>query len=260
MALPATDESLWLRRFHPRPQAEISLVCLPHAGGAASFYHPLSELLPPHVEALAVQYPGRQDRRRDPFIESVPELAREIFTVLRPRLDRPIALFGHSMGASVGFELARLLEGERDTVPVAFFASGRPAPSRHRSNDIHRLDDDGIIAELQRVSGTDARILGDAELLRVALPAIRADYKAAETYQYRPGPRLRCDIVALTGDRDERVEVDEVASWQAHTSGSFRLRVFPGGHFYLGEQRAAVADVIADTLRSATAAPAHPSL
>ncbi|WP_431773763.1 thioesterase II family protein [Streptomyces cucumeris] len=251
MALPATDESLWFRRFHPSPDAEVSLVCLPHAGGAASFWFPLSELLPPGVEALAVQYPGRQDRRHDPHIESVHEMAREVFTALRPlAAERPLALFGHSMGASVGFELARLLEAELDTVPVALFASGRPAPSRHRSRDIHRLDDAGIISELQLVSGTDARILGDAELLQLALPSIRSDYKAAETYEYRPGPRLACDIVGLIGDSDNRVAVEEVASWQEHTSGSFRLEVFPGGHFYLGEQKAAVAGVIADTLRT----------
>ncbi|GAA1910635.1 alpha/beta fold hydrolase [Streptomyces sodiiphilus] len=257
MATPATDEALWLRRYHPRAEAEVTLVCLPHAGGSASFYFPLSELLPPQVEMLAVQYPGRQDRRHDPCIENIQDMARGVFDALGPRPagGRPLALFGHSMGASVGFELIRLLEEKLDLVPEVFFASGRPAPSRHRSIDVHLRDDAGIIAELQKVSGTDRRILGDPELLRFALPAIRSDYKAAETYQYRPGPPLRCDIVGLIGDSDPRVEPEEVGSWQEHTTGRFRLEVFPGGHFYLGEQKQAVANVIAETLHASASGP-----
>ncbi|WP_263172732.1 thioesterase II family protein [Streptomyces sp. SCSIO ZS0520] len=259
MALPAADESLWLRRFHPRPNAAVRLVCLPHAGGAASSYAPLSALLPPSIQALAVQYPGRQDRRHDTPLESVHELARAVFEALRPSADQgPLALFGHSMGASVGFEVARLMEDELGVVPAVLFASGRPAPSLHRSLGIHRMDDAGIIAELQAVSGTDDRVLDNAELLRLTLPSLRSDYKAAETYRYRPGPKLGCDIVGLTGDGDNRVSIEEVAAWKEHTAGSFTLQVFPGGHFYLQEQKAAVAGVLTDTLRAATRTGGHP--
>ncbi len=252
MALPATGESRWFRRFHPNPEADISLVCLPHAGGTASFYFPLSELLPSTVEALAVQYPGRQDRLSEPCVESVPEMARAVFDVLKPlAAERPVALFGHSMGAAVGFELAMLLERELGTTPLALFASARPAPSLQRGRDIHRLDDAGLVAELRRLSGTDAQILDERELLQLALPSIRSDYKASETYQTEPGTALRCDIVALTGEADDHVSVEEAASWRQHTAGGFDLRVFPGGHFYVAEHGTAVAAAITDTLCAA---------
>ncbi|MEU5289071.1 alpha/beta fold hydrolase [Streptomyces sp. CA-278952] len=254
MASPTTQESLWLRRYHPRQAAEVTLVCLPHAGGAASFWFPFSELLPPEVEVLAVQYPGRQDRRLDPRIENVQEMARGVFDALGERArERPLALFGHSMGASVGFELIRLLEGELDVVPAVFFASGRPAPSVHRSIGVHLRDDAGIVEELRRISGTDGRVLDDPELLQLALPAIRSDYKAAETYEYRPGPPLRCDIIGLTGDADPRVEPDEVATWRDHTTGSFAFHVLPGDHFYLGGRKREVVDVVVDALRASGA-------
>ncbi|MFJ8677656.1 thioesterase II family protein [Streptomyces sp. NPDC093589] len=251
MASPTRDDSLWLRRFHPQPDAKVRLICFPHAGGSASFFFPMSEEMSSGIEVLAVQYPGRQDRRTEPPVESVQGLAREIFTVLTRWTDMPLALFGHSMGASVAFEVARLLEQEAGIVPAALFASGRNAPSQHRSNEIHQLDDDGIVAELQRLSGTDSRILGDLELLRFALPAIRGDYRAAETYRYVPGPLLRCPIVGLGGDSDIRVAVDDVAGWADHTSGTFELQVFPGGHFYLGDQKAAVVNAVSDFLISA---------
>ncbi|CAM5498288.1 MULTISPECIES: thioesterase II family protein [Streptomyces] len=249
MALPATGESRWFRRFHPSPEADISLVCLPHAGGTASFYLPLSELLPSTVEALVVQYPGRQDRLREPCVESVPEMARAVFDVLKPlAVKRPVALFGHSMGAGVGFELAMLLERELGTTPLALFASARSAPSLQRGRTIHRLDDAGLVAELRRLSGTDTQILDEPELLQLALPSIRSDYKASETYQTEPGTALRCDIVALTGEADDHVSVEEAASWREHTTGGFDLRVFPGGHFYLADHGTAVAAAITDTL------------
>ncbi|AGP51716.1 thioesterase II family protein [Streptomyces rapamycinicus] len=249
MALPATGESRWFRRFRPRPEAEISLVCLPHAGGTASFYFPLSELLPSTVEALVVQYPGRQDRLHEPCIESVPEMARAVFDVLKPlAVKRPVALFGHSMGAAVGFELAMLLERELGTTPLALFASARSAPSLHRGRDVHRLDDAELVAELRRLSGTEAQILDERELLQLALPSIRGDYKASETYTAEPGATLRCDVVALTGEADDHVSVEEAASWREHTTGGFDLRVFPGGHFYVADHGAAVTAAITDSL------------
>src|SRR5262249_29653456 len=106
--MPGTVEStdLWVRRFHPAPSAGSRLVCLPHAGGSASYFLPISRGLSPQVEVLAVQYPGRQDRRAEPCIEDVGGLADQITASLQPWIDRPVALFGHSMGAILGFEVA----------------------------------------------------------------------------------------------------------------------------------------------------------
>ncbi|MFF5256850.1 thioesterase II family protein [Streptomyces leeuwenhoekii] len=235
-------DSPWIRRFHPAPDRPVRMVCLPHAGGSASYYFPLSQALSAHADVLTVQYPGRQDRRTEPFIDSIPETADRIFEVLRPLTDRPLVLFGHSMGASVGFEVALRLEADTEAVdPAMLFASGRRAPGRDRQETVHLRDDAGIIEELRSLSGTEQSLLDDEETLRLILPALRNDYRAAETYRPVPGRRLRCPVTALVGDNDPKATVDEAAAWAEHTAGAFRLRVFPGDHFYLGDRMAEVA-------------------
>ncbi|MGX1915693.1 thioesterase II family protein [Streptomyces phaeochromogenes] len=256
MAPPVTPESQWFRRFHPRPDAEVALVCLPHAGGSASRYFALSQRLSAHIDVLAVQYPGRQNRLHEPCLDSVRDLARGVFEDLGPlAAGRPLALFGHSVGAAVAFELARLLENERPAGPRALFVSGRRAPSRGTDRGVRLLDDAGIIAELQGLRGTDARVLDDPELLQLLLPSVRADYVASETYDAGPDAVVRCDVVALAGDRDVHVEVDEVDGWRDHTTGAFELRVLPGGHFFLDDHEPEIAAVVTDTLRASR--PGH---
>ncbi|MEU8877891.1 alpha/beta fold hydrolase [Streptomyces javensis] len=251
MAPPATPESRWFRRFHPRPDAEVALVCLPHAGGSASTYFSLSERLPAHIDVLAVQYPGRQNRFHEPCLDTVQDLARGTFADLESvAAGRTVALFGHSMGAAVAFELARLLEREESTAPRVLFVSGRRAPSLGTDRGARLLDDEGLVAELQGLEGTDARILEEPELLQLLLPSVRADYIASETYAPGPGTMVRCDVVALAGDEDAHVEVEEVAGWRNHTKGTFELRIFDGGHFFLADHEPEIATLVTDTVHA----------
>jgi pyochelin biosynthetic protein PchC len=232
-------QSAWLRQFHSAPDAPTRLICFPHAGGAANYYFPVSKALVPAVDMLAVQYPGRHDRRQERALESINELADRIAIELKPWLDRPLALFGHSMGATLAFEVGRRLQASQ-TKPLALFVSGRAAPSRQRTTAVHQYDNAAFVQELKRLGGTDSRVLDD-EVLWAFLPAIRSDYKAIETYRYQPGELMHCPIFALCGNADIRVDVNDVLAWREHTSGEFDLTVFPGGHFYLNEQAPAVA-------------------
>ncbi|MBV8541201.1 MAG: thioesterase [Pseudonocardiales bacterium] len=245
----AADDSLWLRRFHTAPAPVHSpdnprLVCFPHAGGAASYFLSFSRSLAAVLEVVAVQYPGRQDRRREPCCDSMTELADRVLRVLKPLTDRPLALFGHSMGAIAAFEVARRLENEPGVSLVALFVSGRRAPSRYRAERVHQKDDAGLVAEIRALSGTDARILDSEELLRMTLPAVRGDYRAIETYRYQDGPKLRCPIHSLVGAADPQATIEEVAAWEEHTTGRFTISVFPGGHFYLNEHQVDIAGAV----------------
>ncbi|GLW99277.1 alpha/beta fold hydrolase [Microtetraspora sp. NBRC 16547] len=244
---------LWVRRFQPAADAAYRLVCLPHAGGSASFYLPVSRALSPESDVLAVQYPGRQDRRKETPIDNIPGLADAVYEALLPWLDRPFALFGHSMGATLAYEVARRAE-ERGQAVTALFVSGRRAPSRHRDESVHQLGKAGLLAELKRLAGTDAQILGDDEMLQMILPAIRSDYKAIETYRYQPGPALRAPIHAHVGLADPRVTLEEAEAWREHTSAAFTLSTYPGGHFYLNDQAPKLIDAIRQVMSGASLA------
>ncbi|MGH3914536.1 MAG: thioesterase II family protein [Pseudonocardiaceae bacterium] len=247
MQAKVTDPGRWLRCFNPMPSAPRRLICLPHAGASASYYFALAKALCRSVDVVVIQYPGRQDRYSEPCRESIAELAEEITTVVRPLADRPLAFFGHSMGAVLAFEVARPLEAE-GIVLTGLFASGRRAPSMHRDERIHLRDDEGLIAEVRTLSGTDAQLFEDEEIMRMVLPAIRSDYKAVETYRYQPGPDLSCPIFALIGTDDSKVTVDEARAWARHTRGEFRLSTFSGGHFYLNSCLPEVVEQLAEHL------------
>ncbi|MEU5418578.1 thioesterase II family protein [Streptomyces sp. NPDC001407] len=241
-------ERPWIRSFHPAPQAPVRLLCLPHAGGSASAYFALSRELAPRVEVLAVQYPGRQDRRDEPLLDSIEALRDGVAEALTPWLDRPVALFGHSMGAVVAYELARLLCQDAGVPLTHLFVSGRGDPAGELGLPLDELDDRAMITALDDLGGTDTRFLGDEEMLRLVAPAIRSDYRAVRTYRHTPGPRLTCPVTALVGDADGMVPVGEAAKWRAYTSADFRLEVFRGGHFYLAEQFREVGELAYDRL------------
>ncbi|MFD9396574.1 thioesterase II family protein [Streptomyces sp. NPDC060000] len=243
----AVQQSAWIRRFREAPEAPVRLVCLPHAGGSATFFFPLAEELSPQVEVLAVQYPGRQDRYREPCVNDMTELVERTLEALLPWTGRPLALLGHSMGATVAFEVARRMEAE-GIAPRALLASGRRAPTCAPGTGIAALDDRSLLAELELLHGTDARLFEDEELLRMVMPAIRSDYEALEGYRYQPGPALACPVVALAGDSDRRVSLEQARAWSDVADAAFELRVFGGGHFFLSERTTEVADVVRGVL------------
>jgi surfactin synthase thioesterase subunit len=245
---PSASRDAWTRRFGSPRDAAISLICFPHAGGSATYYSWLARSLAPEIELIAVQYPGRQDRRLEECIDNIPELSDAVFEALSPWTERPFAFFGHSMGAIVAFEVTRRCEAAMAPAPVRLFASGRRAPSWQRSENIHLRDDRGIIAEMRKVGATDERVLADEELLQTILRVIRADYKAIETYSCSPGAVVECPVTALVGDADPQATIDEASAWAGHCTGEFDLRIFPGGHFYLDNCHTEVASLLSASL------------
>ena len=230
----------WVRRLAARPGADTVLLCFPHAGGAASAYRDWPALLPAHVEPWAVQYPGRENRSGEALIDDLRALADAAAAAIEPALDRPVVVFGHSMGASVAHEFTlRLRPG-----PVrALVVSARPGPARQkpRTTPVHLRDDLGILAELDLLGG--APVPADPELRALLLPMIRSDFRLIETY--RPGAdRLAVDLTVISGDADPSLLAEDTRCWRKATTGRFDRHVLPGGHFYLTDHLRAVTSLV----------------
>jgi pyochelin biosynthetic protein PchC len=244
MLLPHAAD--WLRCYRPRPGATVRLICFPFACGSAIFFRPWVDALPDTVELVAVQYPGRLDRFAEPAVADMDTMVKSVMWVLPGLLDRPVAMFGHSMGAAIAFEVARALQERHQFTLRRLFVSGRPPPGHHRPERKHLEPDDVLWDELRRLGGTTADAMAHEGLRATLLPAMRGDYRLIETYRPVPGGVLDSPVTALLGDQDPEVTVAEARGWAAHTSTGFRLRVFPGHHFYIASQPdAVVAEVVA---------------
>ncbi|WP_031076430.1 thioesterase II family protein [Streptomyces sp. NRRL WC-3742] len=239
--IAAGVDSAWFRRYPaPAGRTERRLVCLPHAGGAAGLFHLWGGQLGPGVEVLAARYPGRQERIAEPCLDSMPRLADAVTAALLPHLDRPLALFGHSMGASLAYEVALRLEHLHGVRPHALFVSARRAPHRVRPKEAYLGGDRAIVEEVRRLGGTDVGLLDDPDLYELVMPAIRADFRIVGTYRPQPGHPVHCPVVGYVGDGDPEVSAADLREWAEVTTGGFDLAVLPGDHFYLNRQRDAL--------------------
>lgn len=233
-----TEIGRWLHCIKDGNQARVRLFCFPYSGAGASIFYPWAGELLPFVELWPVQLPGRETRLAEPPFGQLIPLIDALEPQLRPYLDRPFALFGHSMGALVAFELARALRDRHNLLPVHLFVSGHGAPHlREYRTPIHGLPEAEFLAELRRLRGTPEAVLEHAELRDMIVPILRADFAVCETYLYRWARPLACPISALGGLADDMVNRDHLEAWHAHTSGPFSLHMFPGGHFYLQTSR-----------------------
>lgn len=246
----ASTASPWIIEPDPQPGATVRLFCLPYAGGGAAAYRPWRQLLPASVALSVVQLPGRETRLREAPYRRLGPLVETLVEAVAPAIDRPYALFGHSMGALIAFEFARALRRRGAPEPVCLIVSGRRAPQLADPDPpLHQLADGAFVgAMVRRYNGIPRVILEDVELLRMFLPTLRADLELIETYVYQGEPPLASPIVALGGQSDARASADELAAWGAQTAAGCQVRLLPGDHFYLQGERAALLDLITATL------------
>jgi medium-chain acyl-[acyl-carrier-protein] hydrolase len=226
--------SLPARRGSP---VQLRLICLPYAGGGASIFNGWQDEIPSGVEVCPVQLPGREGRWNEPAFTDMHALVSLLSRVLRPLLDVPFALFGHSMGALISFELIRQWRRDGAALPERLFASGARAPHLRPDVRIHDLPDALFMKRLVAFKGIAEEVLRNRELLEVVMPTIRADFAVCETYAYRPENPVPCAISAYGGQQDRMVQQGHLAAWRRHTQTAFGARIFPGAHFFLFTER-----------------------
>lgn len=232
--------ALRLRRISGGGPGTLRLFCFPHAGGGGTAFKGWTERLPPSVIVSPVRAP-----KRNTMAEHVAALA----AACAPYLGDPFAFFGHSMGAVVAFELARYLRRRHQPLPRLLVVSGARAPQFRRGHvPPSEPGEAEFIAELRRLEGTPQEVLDNPELMRMILPALRADAAIYRSYVYAEEPPLDCPIRAYGGTEDPNVRREHLEAWSQQTTASFELRLFPGGHFFLQTGREAFLEALAHDL------------
>ncbi|MEU8783840.1 alpha/beta fold hydrolase [Streptomyces sp. NPDC048637] len=232
----------WLVIPKRRPTARVRLVCLPHAGGSASFYRSWAQHLDTSIELQIVQYPGREERVNDPFVQDPAALVDAVTGAVLHTAEPDVetVLFGHSMGSLIGYETVRALQAH-DVRVDRLFVSGQAAPDERIGRPpAEALSDDRILHEVEQHGGTQMTVFDDPGIREMVLPILRNDYLLIDSYSPVETPPVDTGIVAITGDRDVSVSVERVRRWEGVAGKEFQLHVLPGGHFYLAEQRAQV--------------------
>jgi medium-chain acyl-[acyl-carrier-protein] hydrolase len=244
-------DSSWFNVTSPRARhARWRLFCLPYAGGSANAFRHWGRHLPADVELVCVQYPGREDRAGEPLPISLQALASALADAMSSRFDdRPLAVFGHSLGALVAFELCRELR-RRGALPLHLFVSGACGPriNAHAASPRHLWPESEFVEELERMGGTPPELLRERELMRFLLPTLRHDLGLVDTYACVDEAPLPIPIDAIGGLDDGQVERHELAEWAREAGAGFRMTMFAGDHFFLQPMMALICDLIAERI------------
>lgn len=224
----------WVTCPIPQPQAKLRLFCFAYAGGGASIYRDWGKLLGPTIEVCPIQLPGRENRYAEMPHRNVQTLAPEIATHLQGFLDKPYIIYGHSMGALVGYEVMRTLQAKNQPLPlVALLAAFRAAHLPLKRAPMHQLSDEAFIEKLASLGGCSPEVLNSEELLQIILPMLRADFELCDGYTHQAGEALKCPFIMIAGLKDRQVAHEDIQAWQIHTYHPARLLTLPAGHFFL---------------------------
>lgn len=243
------DSSRWFAS--PSPDAGgTRLICLPYAGGGTAIFRDWPAALP-GIAVCPARLPGREARFVDPAFTRIEPLVDALADALAPWTDRAYALFGHSMGAIVAFELARRMRDRGLPAPRRLFAAGRQAPHIPEPEPMcHELPDAALATELRSRYGSTTAF-EHPELVELMLPTLRADCAICETYRHVDGEPLNCPIHVFGGTDDATVSADDLDAWRAHTSGPFTSERIDGDHFFIDTNPAPLLDAIRTALDAA---------
>ncbi|MCW8931893.1 MAG: alpha/beta fold hydrolase [Gammaproteobacteria bacterium] len=225
----------WLCFPKPNPEARLRLFCFPYAGGGAHIFFPWQSKLSPWIEVCAIQLPGRGTRYADKPYTHHKQIVTEVLDSMSDYMDKPYAVFGHSMGALLAYELVQEIQNRGLQQASHLFVSGRRA--MHIASDakpIYDLSEEKLISKLRQLNGTPAEVLDNKDLMSLILPVIRADFQLCDTYSHDDDyNKLAINITAFEGDNDHKAQGSHVSAWQELTNGHFESKKLAGDHFFI---------------------------
>lgn len=224
-----------LRRIGGQPNSSVRMICFPWSGAGASVYRRLLPYLPKYMELFAVQLPGREDRFNESCLRRIQQVVDMVLPTVIEMTDKPLVLFGHSMGTLLVYEIAQALRRSIGKEPDLLIVSGRGAPNIDGAvaKKWHIADDDVFINYMRELGGTPEAVLNDRELMNTLLGMLKADYEMLETYTCTWTTPLTCPLVTCAGKEDRHVVHAAVEAWVNTTTGPAKIHWFAGHHFYL---------------------------
>lgn len=253
---------------------KIHLFCFHHAGGNASVFHSWKTNLPHWVETIPVELPGRGRRISTQPIDNIEDVIEQLLPFFEPYRDQSIALYGHSMGARICYELARKLSHARAINPKLIIVAGCRAlhlpenescefyrrKVRRNHVPLHKLPDDGFIDEIARINGTPTEVIRNKELMKLCIPFLKSDFKLVEDYSYstESSPTPNIPIAVFGGTDDPNVSMDDLSPWQELTAHKCSVDIFPGDHFFTKSCEQNMLTTITNLLESALMSEDNP--
>lgn len=228
-----------LKCLSARPMASTRLLCIPFAGGGSLVFRGWAAGLPSHVEAFAVQLPGREDRLKAPAFDSWQPMMEALTEAVTPLPKLPTAVFGHSLGAVIGLELARWMQARQPGQLKHVFLSGRPWPGGSTGERLALcgLSDDEFVRELDLHYGSLSTSMAHPDIREMTLPILRADLRLLDSYRYSQSPALDCPLTVFAGSGDPATPPQSLDGWRRETRGPFQLRMLDARHFFLESHR-----------------------
>lgn len=237
----------WFRAATIPTAAQALLFCLPHAGGTAHAMRPLVQAADQRLSVQPVLLPGRERRLGEPAVIDVDAVTD---AMLRRAAGRPFALFGHSMGARVAFDVTRELRRRGGALPLVLVVAGARPPDAVDDELIAAaaLPEGQFLEHLVRLGGLAPALVADAELRELVLPAVRADFRWLAAYRYAVEPPLDVAILAFAGADDPVAGLERMHGWARQTTRGFSVHTVAGGHFLLAEAARAVLAAVERTV------------
>ncbi|WP_420311105.1 thioesterase II family protein [Streptomyces sp. YS-B37] len=229
---------------------ELTCYFLHHAGGSAAGYMPLARAFPPGWRLRAVDLPGRGAASHQPHCRDAAEAVELLKPAILGEVSGPYAVFGHSMGALIGYELVRELE-RAGLPPVWLGVSAMPAPKLASAHFSERRDlwrPEQLISFVRKLGGTPEEMLTDPGTADWVVGILRGDLHLVDTYVYAEGPPVTVPMSVFMGAEDELSRPEMIDDWQSYCTRPVRFHSLPGGHFYLFEQAEILARYMAEDI------------
>ncbi|WP_234121328.1 thioesterase II family protein [Clostridium hydrogenum] len=226
------------------------LFCLPYAGGSGSIYYRWKMHLNSSIYLEPIELKGRGKRFNEDFYGNLEDAVEDIFENIKDIiLHNEYAIYGHSMGALLGYELYYKINKENLRLPKHIFFSGYKPPSLPRKEkQIYLLPDEEFIKEVIKLGGTPREVAENEELLQLFTPILRNDFKMLEKYIYKEKKdKIQCDISILNGKKDD-ITLEEILEWKYHTDKGFKVYEFEGNHFFINNNVENITKIINQTL------------